>query len=65
MRLQKSAPPRVEGLPDLGGVEAAVVDEGAIFDEVREDGAHRPAVARGLQMKRKRMDKQHNTHFKL
>ena len=41
-------------LPDPGGVEAAVVNEGAVFDEVRQDGTHRCAVvARGLNsMKR-------------
>ena len=43
-------------LPDSGGVEAAVVNEGAVFDEVRQDGAHRSTVvARGLNcMKRRR-----------
>ena len=35
-------------LPDPHGVEAAVVNEGAVLDEVREDGAHGALVAGGL-----------------
>ena len=43
-------------LPDSGGVEAAVVNEGAVFDEVRQDGAHRSTVvARGLNCMKRRI----------
>ena len=43
-------------LPDPGGVEAAVVNEGAVFDEVRQDGAHRSTVvARALNCKERRI----------
>ena len=36
-------------LPDSRRVEAAFVNEGAVFDEVCEDGAHRAFIARGLE----------------
>ena len=32
-------------LPDSLRVEAAIVNEGAVFDKVREDGAHRAFIA--------------------
>lgn len=38
-----------DDLPDPRGVEAAIVNEGAVFDEVREDGAHGAVVAGGLE----------------
>ena len=43
-------------LPDSRRVEAAFVNEGAVFDEVCEDGAHRALIARGLDCQREGME---------